>query len=374
MKILPDNIKNNIQRDDKRVSLIKNSFLNQPKYNPLNYYKDVASHDYFYALIILRHYIKVVSDYYFSVKEGAKNIDLFMLTTSVSSPMGPGSDSEPIVIKFGKLDAFLTDSAQFGFEPLLLNNLDKVYCYLPSMRNENPDHRHLNQFFHCEAEVACTLSDLIPSIENYIKILCESLLLMKNIVIKISKNHEKTVKVLNKIVRMHKFPRINFDEAVDILKKTGKKDLVNFTDYGRDITSKGEIELMKILKIDTPIWLENFDRDRVPFYQKPDPNNKNKVINADLLFPPLIKNSFGGEVVGSGQRQDSVEEIYESLSRQKIDSKSYEWYIDLRRLENYKTTSGFGMGIERFIAWALAKNNIRDVSLYPRLKNIKTFP
>lgn len=73
-----------------------------------------------------------------------------MLTPSVSSPTGPISDSEVIKIKFGKYDSYLVDSSQFGFEPLLLNRLDRVYCYLPSMRGENPDKRHLNQFFHCE--------------------------------------------------------------------------------------------------------------------------------------------------------------------------------------------------------------------------------
>jgi len=143
--MLSNSLKSEILKDDKKVSQIHKNFLDQPKYNPLNYYKDIAYYDYFYALILLRHYIKFVSDHYFSVKEGAKNIDLFILTSSVSSPMGPGSDSQPIPIKFGKLDAYLADSSQFGFEPLLLNNLDKVYCYFSSMRNENPDPRHLNQ-------------------------------------------------------------------------------------------------------------------------------------------------------------------------------------------------------------------------------------
>jgi asparaginyl-tRNA synthetase len=132
---------------------------------------------------------------------------------------------------------------------------------------------------------------------------------------------------------------------------------------------------MDILKTKLPIWLTNFDRDRVPFYQKPDYKNPEKTISADLLFPPMTKGAFGGEIVGSGQRQDSAEEMYESLKRQNnISPISYEWYIDLRRQPNYKATSGFGLGIERFIAWSLGKDNIRDVILYPRIKNTKTFP
>jgi len=367
-------IKEKISTDDLAIKEISGNFF-LPSYDSKKYYRDIASNNYFYALLILRHYIKFISDYYFGFKLGMKNIDLFMMTPSVSSPMGPGSDSESIKIKLGKLETFLIDSSQFGFEPLLLNNFNKVYCYLPSMRGEDPDNRHLNQFFHCEAEVSGTLKNLIPLIEGYIKSLCETVLLMDNTIDRISSDSEATKKTLKKVIRLKVFPEIIFDEAIDLLVKNGKKKYINFTDHGRDITSKGEIELMNILKLDTPIWIKYFDRDRVPFYQKPDPNNTDKTLNADLLFPPLKEGAFGGEVVGSGQRQDNPEEMYESLKRQNnISSKSYEWYIDLRRFSNYKVTSGFGLGVERFIAWALAKNNIRDVIPYPRLKNIRTLP
>lgn len=297
-----------------------------------------------------------------------------MFTPSVSSPMGPGSDSEPMPIKFGELNTFLVDSSQFGFEPLVMNGLDKVYCYLPSMRGEDSDKRHLNQFYHCEMEMKGEMIELLPIIEQYIKTLAESVLLMSNIIDKISENSEKTKEYLKNILEVDNFPTITFDEAVELLVKNNKKELVNFTEHGNDISSDGEIELMKILNVKTPIWITNFDRDRVPFYQKPDPENPEKTINADLLFPPIIENSFGGEIAGAGQRQDNTKEMYESLKRQNVSSESYEWYIDLRNNPNYKITSGFGLGVERFIAWSLGKDNIRDVILYPRIKNIRTCP
>jgi len=366
--------KNRIKQDDLKFASLDVDLFKQPKYDSVNYYKDITENGYFYALLVLRHYIKLTSDYYFAEKLGAKNVDLFMLTSSVSSPLGPGSDSKALKIKFGEFKTFLVDSSQFGFEPLLLNNIDKVYCYLPSMRGEDPDSRHLNQFYHCEMEMNGFLDDLIPEIEGYVKELSKTVLLMRNIVKRISEDPERTWVFLNKIVQIDKFPSLNFDEAVDLLVKNGHKHLVNFTDYGKDISNEGEFELIKILKIDTPLWLKHFDRDRVPFYQKPLLKDKEKVINADLLFPPLTEKSFGGEVVGAGQRQDNVKEMYESLKRQGIPTNSYEWYINLRKLPKYKTTSGFGLGIERFIAWFLAKENIRDVILYPRLKNVKTYP
>jgi len=374
--MIPLNIQKNIKKDDLIVSKMNRSSFRQPKFNPKNYYKLLNNSNYYYALVILRHYIRAVSDFYFSSILGAKNIDLFMMTNSISSPTGPGSDSKPIDIKFGKLHTYLVDSSQFGFEPLLSKRLSKVYCYLPSMRGEDPDSRHLNQFFHCEMEIIGKLGDLIPIMEGYIKILCETILAMPSIVERISRNPSRTKSILKNITRAKSFPKVTLDEAVKLLEKNGKnnKNTLKISKHGKCIRGGGEIELLKILKAETPVWLTHFDRDTVPFYQKPLASNKEKTINADLIFLPLVSNAFGGEIVGSGQRQDNPNEIRESLERQRINSKNYEWYIDIRRFKQYKTTSGFGLGIERFITWALGKESIRDVALYPRLKNVKIYP
>jgi len=372
--MIPINFKKQIINDDLKFKEVKPSSFNLPKYNPETHYLELTRSEYFHALIILRHYIKNASDYYFGVKQKAKNIDLFMLTPSISSPMGPGSDSEAIPIKFGKYNSNLVDSSQFGFEPLLLNGIDKVYCYLPSMRGEDPDKRHLNQFFHCEAEIKGSIDDLIPIIEKYIKFLSETLLTMPNILTRMSLDAEKTLLSLREIVKSQKFPEITFDEAISLLVKSGNEKFVNFTKFGRDLTSAGELKLAEILKFDTPFWIRNFDRDRVPFYQKPIPDGSNKVLNADLIFPPIFEGSFGGEIIGCGQRQDNSKEMYESLSRQNINSEPYEWYINLRKLPKYQVTSGFGLGVERFITWSLCRDDIKDAIPYPRLKNIKTYP
>lgn len=373
--ILPLAIIKQIKHDDNQIKKMSTGSFSQEPFSPKTHYLKLADSNYYFALITLRHYIKVASDYFFGVEQKAKNIDLFMLTSSISSPMGPGSDSKPINIKFGKLKTCLTDSSQFGFEPLLLNKFKKVYCYLPSMRGEDCDARHLSQFFHCELEIRGGLNNLIPIIEKYIKFLCRVILTMDQTIEKIAVKPSTSKKILKDTINIKKFPAITFDKAVDLLIKNGFKNLVHTTKHGRDISSQGEIQLMKLLKIKTPLWITHFDRDRVPFYQKPNPKNKNETINADLLFPPVIKNSFGGEVVGASQRQDNVKEIHESLKRQKhINAEPYEWYINLRRQKNYQTTSGFGMGIERFIAWALGKSDIKDVIPYPRIKNTRSYP
>lgn len=372
--MLSQKLKENIKKDNELFEKEPFDSFGLPEYKPEKHYLDIASKNYFRALIVLRHYIKAGSDYYFSQKIGAKNVDLFMITPSVSSPSGAGSDSEVIPIKFGKLDSYLVDSSQFGFEPLLLNGFDKLYCYLPSMRGEDCDERHLNQFYHCEAEIKGNLENLFEIIESYVKTLSHTVLSMPEIYKRISLDQEKTKSFLKKIINKQNFERISFDYAVSLLEEQRDRKRIDYSKEGKNIKPEGERELFNLLDKTEPLWITGYDRDLVPFYQKPDPENTNKVINADLLFPPLLNNSFCGEIVGCGQRQDRVTEMYESLKRQEINPAPYEWYIDLRRQNSYKTTSGFGLGIERFISWCLGLENIRDLIIYPRLKNIETLP
>ncbi len=344
--------------------------LRPPLYNAESYVGDVIKNKYFAALVIVRHYVKLTSDAYWS-ETGAFNVDLFMLTPSASSPIGPGSDSKMIDIQFGKYHTNLTDSSQFGFEPLMFH-FDKAYCWLPSMRGEDPDERHLNQFFHCEAEIVGTLDELLPFVECYIQALAKMFVALAPITELISIDFSKTEQALQNIINAKNFNKKTLDEVYPWLQKNPLFHSVS--DFGRNITNNGEVALVRKMGDGLPMWLCNYDRDTVPFYQKPNPQNRNSVINADLLFAPIVEGGFGGEIVGSGQRQDNAEEIEESLKRQEVDSEPYEWYINIRKQANYKTTSGFGLGVERFIAWALGYSDIKDVIHYPRLRNIKTLP
>jgi asparaginyl-tRNA synthetase len=353
-------------KTDKRIA--------PPIYDPKQHYLDIATHPYYHHLVLLRHIFKLLSDEYMSDIADAKNVDLFMLTPSVSSPMGPGSDSEAIPIAFGNLTSYLTDSSQFGFEPILMNGIERAYCYLPSLRGEDPDNRHLNQFYHCEIEIKGGIEEILHIAEQYVRYLCHGVLKSKELLQVLSANAEASIKMAEHVAHSARFRRVKFDDACKALLDAGFGEFVSTTEHGRDISSRGELKLFEILDIHEPFWLTDFDRDRVPFYQKPNPKNPDKVLNADLLFPNLSEGSFGGEILGAGQRQDKSDEMYESLSRQGLRADPYEWYIDLRRRPNYAQTSGFGLGIERFLSWILCLGNIRDAILYPRLKNILTTP
>jgi len=336
----------------------------------------IAGDTYFKNLLILRDHVARSCDDFFR-KLGGTKVDLYLITKSISSPMGPGSDSLPLPIKFGNQNAMLTDSSQFGMEILTLKQFDLVFCYLPSFRGERPDDSHLNQFFHCEAEFAGNIDQAITMGNRLIR------KILKDIVFAFERKRfhfeRVTFEHVTALLSSKKTPEITFEEAFSLLsRRRNASKLLAITKFGRQLTRPGELELVNaVTRNRLPLWVKNFDRDVVPFYQKPSSSDSSKVLNADLLFPS-VNGGFGGEVIGAGQRQDEPVEIVESLKRQKLNQKgsleAYKWYIDLRKHPHYRTTSGFGLGVERLLAWVLCENKIEKVAVFPRKLNGDLYP
>jgi len=340
-------------------------------FKPKNHIGNLISKGYYKNLILLRNTLENGCDAYFR-KLGAPKVDLFLISNSISSPIALGSDSRPIELHLDKNNYFLADSSQFGMEPLLFNSFDMVYCYLPSFRGEDPDPRHLNQFYHCEAEMRSDYFQAMKVAENLVKYLTKLVLKgLKNGNFHFSKMARS--EDLERIIR-NKFPKITFNEAVKLLEDNGFSKLVKYKKFGRILTSKAETMLTKMVSDDKlPIWVTDYDRDTVAFYQMPNPNDASKVLNADLLAPPLVINGLGGEILGLGQRQNKANDIIKSMQRQNIkNTGQYDWYIMLRENPRYQVTSGFGLGMERYISWILGLSNLADACLYPVLKGVKT--
>jgi asparaginyl-tRNA synthetase len=323
---------------------------------PTSHISRILNDSYYRLLLNTRNALQMAIHEYFQLA-GFSIVDLYMICQGVSSPMGLGSDSEVIPIPFGSKEAFMVDSAQFGLEPFACLG-EKVYCYLPSFRGEKPDNTHLNQFYHAEAEIPGTLEDVISEIESLLFHLAKRLESQSLVQLSYLDNFTRPIR------------QITFDDAVKIL--DNNCEFVDFQEYGRNITKAGEIELCKILG-NIPLWVIKYDRDVVPFYQQPDSNQPDKVLNADLLVP-ANKTGLGGEILGCGQRQSTSQEIIVSMKRQGVENiGQYDWYLNLRNEAQYKTTSGFGLGIERFLAYLLDKASIAEVCLYPVAHNLPLF-
>jgi asparaginyl-tRNA synthetase len=280
---------------------------------------------------------------------------------SVSSPMGLGSDSLPVEIElFGK-KTYLADSMQFQLEYMLRQYPIGVYYIMPTFRGEEPDTTHLNQFFHSEAEIIGDLDTVMKLIENYIK------LLTRSIYDKYSESIYRcagSVSHLEKLLNLNgNFKEINFNDALYLLKDS-PNTIEQIEGGGFKITRKGEQELL-MMNDANPLWLKNPDSSTVPFYQALNIDGKTSKC-ADLLLGI-------GEIIGCGERHYSEESVLNAIHQHQVDPKEYDWYLRMKREYPLKT-SGFGLGIERYLMWLLRHEDIRDIHLIPRLKGYNHAP
>ena len=284
---------------------------------------------------------------------------LFPVTTgSISSPMGLGSDSVPVSVSINGNKVYLADSMQFSLEIGARLSDTGAYYIMPTFRGEKMDERHLNEFVHSEVEIIGDINDVMKLANRYIKYMIRYLL---------KHNSSEIKSIAGDITHMQDalkkpFKQISYDQALQELHHIhGATEKLN--DEIFNITKKGEKHLLQ--KYGDFLWLTNLPWLMVPFYQAKQKDGKSAYA-ADLL-------AGIGEILGCGQRVLSVKELDESLNAHKVDSKEYVWYRKMRKIKQIQT-SGFGLGIERFILWVLKHNDIRDCTILLRDHNNITMP
>ncbi len=278
----------------------------------------------------------------FYAKHGVNWLSAPVTTGTISSPMGLGSDSQPVKISLDGCDTYLADSMQFLLEYGCRFFENGCGYIMPTFRGEPVDKRHLKQFFHSEAEIPGTLSDVMNLVDEYLKFL------VTEIQKKFGARKHLTDLIENKI------PRITFDEATQIL----DSEDIEAHEMWRNITTTGERKLIK--HFNGPVWVMNYDEMAVPFYQR---SIDGKAQNADLLLGI-------GETVGCGERWKDGDEVLSALERHQVSPKEYNWYVKMKQ-EFPLQTAGFGMGIERFLLFVLEKDDIRKMQVFRRFNDGK---
>lgn len=321
-----------------------------------DHYKTVLHSEWYKILTKLGdQFMRSTVDFY--TEKGFKFMLLPITTGTISSPMGLGSDSKPVKINLEGHETYLADSMQFFLEFGCRINQEGVYYVAPSFRGELADERHLCQFYHSEAEIIGDLDDVINLCEKYMEFLVRDLL--GNCQKEITSVAGDVKHLQDFLEKVNNIPRCTFDEAVKRLNNDSQ--YLSVKDGIRSINSLGEKELMK--QFGGVVWLTHFDHMTVPFYQSYDPKDSEKAMNADLLIGI-------GETIGAGQRHLTGNQVKDALAKHNVDQEEYEWYIDLKN-EVQLQTSGFGMGVERFLLWATQQNDIRDMQLLPRFNGEK---
>ncbi len=250
---------------------------------------------------------------------------------------------------FGK-PAFLSQSGQLYMEAAAMA-FGKVYCFGPTFRAEkSKTRRHLMEFWMLEPEIAyITFEDNMHLQEDMITYVVQEVL----------KNCKEELKIIGRDTSLLEkvkppFPKISYREALAILEKHGKH-----LEWGDDFG--GDEETILAAEFNKPVFVHHFPVGAKAFYMEPDPNDPDTVLAADLLAPEGY-----GEIIGGSQRINDYNLILERVRENNLSEEDYKWYLDLRKYGSVPH-GGFGIGLERTVAWIARLPHVRETIPFPRL-------
>jgi asparaginyl-tRNA synthetase len=246
--------------------------------------------------------------------------------------------------------AYLSQSGQLYNEATAMA-FGKVYCFGPSFRAEkSKTRRHLIEFWQIEPEIAyADLDDIMDVEEEMICEIAAHVLSTRGAELEIL---ERDTEPLRRVEPP--FPRITYTEAVEILNERG-----HAFEWGGDFGAEDETVLSEAH--DRPFMVTRYPRHVKPFYMENDPDDPRVTLSVDMLAPEGY-----GEIIGGGQRLADLNELEARIEEEGLPREDYEWYLDLRRYGSVPH-GGFGMGIERLVAWICALPHIRETIPFPRM-------
>jgi asparaginyl-tRNA synthetase len=246
--------------------------------------------------------------------------------------------------------AFLTQSGQLYSEAAAAA-LGKVYTFGPTFRAEkSKTRRHLTEFWMVEPEMAfATVEDAMDLAERMITFMVQRVL----------ENRSEELKVLGRdITKLQSvkvpFPRITYDEAINLLRKNGVD-----IQWGGDFGGGDETVLSE--QFDRPVMVHRYPSAVKAFYMAPDPARPEVALCVDVLAP-----EGKGEIIGGGQRIADYELLAKRIEEHNLPRSAFEWYLDLRRYGSVPH-AGFGMGIERAVSWICGLEHVRETIPFPRM-------
>ncbi|CAE6698013.1 MAG: asparagine--tRNA ligase [Nitrospira sp.] len=246
--------------------------------------------------------------------------------------------------------AYLTQSGQLYSEATAAA-FGKVYCFGPTFRAEkSKTRRHLMEFWMVEPEVAfAQLADMMELAEQFLAHIVEAVLRTRRAELKLL---ERDVAKLERVTAP--FPRITYEEAIDTLQRKGLP-----AKSGDDFGADDETILSK--EFDRPVIVHRYPAALKAFYMETDPQRPDLALCMDVLAPEGY-----GEIIGGGQRVDSHEKLLARLHEHHLPVDAFQWYLDLRRYGSVPH-AGFGMGIERAVAWICGLEHVRETIPFPRM-------
>jgi asparaginyl-tRNA synthetase len=288
---------------------------------------------------------QAIHDFYY--ERGFLRVDTPILTAAIGERSGLFETEY-----FDEGTAFLAQTGQLYGEAAAAA-FGKIYTFGPTFRAEkSKTRRHLTEFWMIEPEVAWNDSnDNMRLQEEFVAYLVRRALERSADDLK---ELERDLSQLERVVPP--FPRISYSEAVEILR--GKGSAIG---WGDDLGAEDEALLVE--DHDRPVFVYNYPKEAKAFYMKENPEDPRTVLCNDCLAPEGY-----GEIIGGSQREDDYDKLVERIKAEGLPLDAYDWYLDLRKYGTF-THAGFGLGLERTVAWICGTPHIREVIAFPRLMN-----
>ncbi|MDR0922585.1 MAG: asparagine--tRNA ligase [Lactobacillales bacterium] len=287
--------------------------------------------------------------YEFFNKNGFIKIDPPILTGSA-----PEGTTDLFKTDYFGRDAYLSQSGQLYMEAAAMA-FGKVFSFGPTFRAEqSKTRRHLIEFWMIEPEMAFMHQEESLEIqEQYVAYIVQAVLDNCTYALDVL---ERDTEQLKKYTELP-FPRISYDDAIDLLKENNFDDI----EWGDDFGSPHETFIAN--SFEKPVFIMNYPKAIKPFYMKPHPTRDDVVICADLIAPEGY-----GEIIGGSERETDYDKLLAEIKKFGLSEDEYSWYLDLRKYGSVPH-SGFGLGLERTVTWVAGIDHVRESIPFPRLLN-----
>jgi asparaginyl-tRNA synthetase len=296
------------------------------------------------ALMTVRHeVVQAIRDFFYD--RAFTLVDTPILTGSIGESAGTLFATE--YFDLGK--AYLAQTGQLYLEAAAAA-LGVVYCFGPTFRAEkSKTRRHLTEFWMVEAEMAWYDSDANMTLqEQFVSYIVERCLERRKTELA---ELERDTAPLERVVPP--FQRISYTDAIEKLRTLGTVHA-----WGKDLGADEELALAETY--DRPVFVFNYPKEAKAFYMKENAADPRTVLNNDCLAPGI------GEIIGGSQREDDHDRLLARIREERLPEDAYTWYLDLRKYGTF-SHSGFGLGIERTVAWICGVPHIRETIAFPRM-------
>lgn len=300
--------------------------------------------------------LRIRAEVEFALREFFYRNDFVLADAPIITPAACEGTTNLFELDYHGEKAYLSQSGQL-YNEATAAALGRIYCFGPTFRAEkSKTRRHLLEFWMIEAEAA--FFDMDDNMRLQEDMVCFTV----GRVLERCRNDLKLLeRDLSKLEAVKKpFPRISYSDAVELLNKAGEPFV-----WGDDFGAPHETIIGN--HFSAPVFVHRYPTAIKAFYMKPDPENSAVVLGADLLAPEGY-----GEIIGGGQRIDDLDLLERRLAEHQLPREAFEWYLDLRRYGSVPH-SGFGLGIERTVAWICGLDHIRESIPFPRMLH-KMYP